>query len=73
MDRDALQEIMATNQPLTLLTAGGERYEVHHPDYLSVAPAPGTAVIVFKRDRPGFSILDLSTITDAQAGERAPE
>ncbi len=66
MEKSALRELLASNVPLTLVTAGGERYEIAHPDFVSIAPENGTSVIVFGEDGVGFSLLDLATITDVK-------
>jgi len=66
MEKDAFKEMLSTNLPLTIVTAGGEKYDVVHPDFVSVAPGEGTAVIVFGEDGIGFSLLDLSTVTDVK-------
>ena len=68
MQKEAITEILATNQPFTIVSASGQRYGVSHPDFVSIAPGAGSAVIVFGPDGIGFSILDLSTITDVQLG-----
>lgn len=66
MEKNSLREILATNCAFVIVTAGGERFEIGHPDFVSVSPDPGTAVIVHKEDGLGFSVLDLSTISDIQ-------
>ena len=66
MEKPAFLELLASNLPLCIVTAGGERYEVGHPDFISVAPGSGTSVIVYGENRIGFSLLDLSTITDVE-------
>ncbi|MFT4637082.1 MAG: hypothetical protein ACI8T1_000390 [Verrucomicrobiales bacterium] len=64
MDKSAFREILASNLPFTIFTASGERYDVGHPDFVSLAPDSGTSVIVYGENGIGFSLLDLSTITD---------
>ena len=66
MEKSAFRELLASNIPFTIVTAGGERYDIKHPDFVSVAPESGTSVIVFGADGIGFSLLDLSTITDVK-------
>ncbi len=66
MEKEAFQEFLTTNLPFTIISTGGERYEVAHPDFVTVAPGEGTSVIVFGEDGIGFSLLDLSTISDVQ-------
>lgn len=64
MEKEALKQALASNLPLTIMTASGKCYEVEHQDYVSIAPEDATTVIVYARGKPGFSILDLRTITD---------
>jgi len=71
MEKAAFKEMLASNLPLTIVKAGGEKYHVDHPDFVSVAPGEGTAVIVFGEDGVGFSLLDLSTITDVKLSHAA--
>ena len=66
MDKSAFTELLSLNLPITILTASGQTYEVGHPDFISVAPGSGTSVIVYGKDGVGFSLLDLSTITDVR-------
>ena len=66
MEKEALQEFLATNLPFTIVSSSGEMYEVEHPDFVTVAPEEGTSVIVFGQDGIGFSLLDLSTISDVR-------
>ncbi len=66
MEKAAITELLATNEPFTIVTASGQKYEVSHPDFVSVAPGEGTIVIVYGPDGIGFCILDLSTISDIQ-------
>ncbi|MCB1236262.1 MAG: hypothetical protein KDM91_14430 [Verrucomicrobiae bacterium] len=73
MEKPALQEFLATNLPFTIVTASGERYEVAHPDFVSIAPGAGTTVIVFGKDGVGFSLLDLTTISDVQPTSAASQ
>ena len=68
MEKAAIREILATNHPFTVVTASGQKYEISHPDFVSVAPGEGSTVIVYGPDGIGFSILDLATITDIQLG-----
>ncbi|MEM9478078.1 MAG: hypothetical protein AAGA58_00295 [Verrucomicrobiota bacterium] len=58
--------MLGSNLPFTIVCVSGERYEVAHPDFISVAPGEGTSVIVYGKDGVGFSLLDLSTISDVQ-------
>jgi len=64
MEKEALKHALESNFPLTITTASGKTYEVIHQDYVSVAPADSTTVIVYLNEGRGFSILDLNTITD---------
>ena len=73
MEKVAITELLATNQPFTISTASGQKYEVSHSDFLSVAPGEGTTVIVYGPDGLGFSILDLQTITDIRYGHVGSE
>ena len=73
MEKAAITELLTTNQPFTILRASGQRYEISHPDFVSVAPGEGTTVIVYGPDGVGFSILDLQTITDIQFGHVSSE
>lgn len=68
MEKAAIKEILATNHPFTIVSGSGQKYDVSHPDFVSVAPGEGTTVIVYGPDGTGFSILDLATITDVQVG-----
>ena len=73
MEKAAITELLTTNQPFTILTASGQRYEISHPDFVSVAPGEGTTVIVYGPEGVGFSNLDLHTITDIQFGHVSTE
>ena len=73
MEKAALREMLASNLPLAIITAGGERYDIGHPDFVSLAPGEGTTVIVYGEDGIGFSLLDLSTITDVKISHASTE
>jgi hypothetical protein len=64
MEKEALRQALASNLPITIVTASGKSYEVEHQDYISIAPEDATTVIVYARGERGFTILDLKTITD---------
>ena len=64
MEKEVLRQALASNLPITIVTASGKPYEVEHQDYISIAPEDATTVIVYARGERGFTILDLKTITD---------
>ena len=66
MEKSAFAELLSSNLPITIITAGGQTYEVGHPDFITVAPGQGTTVIIFNEDGIGFNLLDLATITDVK-------
>lgn len=66
MEKEALQELLGTDRPCTIISSSGECYKVPHPDFVSVAPGTSTVVIVYRSTGQGFSILDLTTIADVQ-------
>ena len=69
MDKSALKEALASNLPVTIFTGSGEKYESPHQDFVFVAPAEGTTVVVFGENGTGMSLLDLNSITDVQLGQ----
>ncbi len=64
MEKATLKKALESNHPITIMTAGGKSYEVEHQDYVFIAPEDFTTVIVYVKGEPGFSMLDLNTITD---------
>lgn len=64
MEKEALRQALASNLPITIVTASGKTYEVEHQDYIFLAPEDISTVIVYPKGERGFTILDLKTITD---------
>lgn len=56
-------------RPFTICTADGSRYQVPHPDFITVPPtAQRTFVIVGPEDPEDYRILDLLLVTAIEYG-----
>jgi hypothetical protein len=55
--------------PFELEVVGGEKYIVHHPDFVAISPTGRTLTIYTEGD--GSDVLDVALISQIRRGESA--
>ncbi len=68
MDRSYVERAIASNKPFVIKTAGGDRYEVPHRDFISFSAKRTTLIISFEKEgREELAYVPLLTITSIEA------
>jgi hypothetical protein len=66
MTREQIQQRVADahKHPFYICTSDGHQVAVAHPDFVFFPPKPHDwEFIVFHADRPGFEVIDVSSVT----------
>jgi len=68
MDAGLVEEVIATNQPFRIKTAGGDTYEVPHRDFVSFSARRTTLIVSFESGgKERIAYIPLLTVTSIEA------
>jgi len=70
MDSGLVKEVIESNMPFRIRTAGGDVYEVPHRDFVAFSSKRTTLVVNFTEEgRESFAYVPLLTITSVESAE----